>query len=53
MHCTGTSTLKKEKRDLKKLARDLRYSEEIIAKIEQAQTVRELDRIMKDAREKG
>lgn len=51
LHCSGRDNLDREKRELKKLAKDLRYSDEILQALEDANSVYELDRIMKSARE--
>lgn len=52
---TGTNgkVLEKEKKDLIKVARDLRYPVEVVESIKNAQTPLELDRIMKGARSKA
>lgn len=46
-HSTEVS---KEKREVLKIAKQLCYPKEVIAKIENARSIHELDRIMKDAR---
>jgi hypothetical protein len=46
----NASTLNKEKQEVLKIANQLRYSKEIIEKIQNAKSVLELDRIMKSAR---
>lgn len=46
-------TLEKEKREVLRVARDLRYPAEVIDSIKNAQTPLELDRIMKSARSKA
>lgn len=50
---TGDSTdiLSREKKDAKKAARQLRYSSDVIERIDKATSSCEIDRIMKTARE--
>ena len=50
---TNDKVLEKEKKDLIKVARDLRYPVEVVESIKNAQTPLELDRIMKSARSKA
>lgn len=44
--------LEKERKRVLKAAKELKYNNDIILKIQTAKTVHELDRIMKDARGK-
>ena len=51
LHCSGRDNLDREKKEFKKLAKDLRYPNEVLKAIDNANSVYELDRIMKRARE--
>lgn len=46
-----SKSLQAEKKDARKIARDLRYPKPVFEKIESAKTGVELDRIMRSARE--
>ena len=46
----SSDTLEKERKEVIKAAKDLRYSDEIIDKLMKAKSVYELTRIMKSAR---